>query len=216
MRRYKRWIGVIAIAAVVAVLLVIVVCDGWVRGYARDKTFDTTDAIPHRTVGLLLGTAPITPQGEHNYYFDYRIEAAARLFQAGKIDYILVSGDNHDRDYDEPSCMRDSLVAHGVPADRIVLDYAGFRTLDSIVRAKEIFGRDSLTIISQKFHNERAIYLAKSSGISAVGYNARDVSRWDKYIKIHGREYLARVKMFLDLLTDKQPRFLGEQEETPF
>ncbi|WP_346700352.1 ElyC/SanA/YdcF family protein [Barnesiella sp. An22] len=216
MRRYKRWIGVIAIAAVVAVLLVIVVCDGWVRGYARDKTFDTTDAIPHRTVGLLLGTAPITPQGEHNYYFDYRIEAAARLFQAGKIDYILVSGDNHDRDYDEPSCMRDSLVAHGVPADRIVLDYAGFRTLDSIVRAKEIFGRDSLTIISQKFHNERAIYLAKSSGISAVGYNARDVSRWDKYIKIHGREYLARVKMFLDLLTDKQPRFLGEKEETPF
>lgn len=216
MRRYKRWIGVIAIAAVVVVVLVIVVCDGWVRGYACDKTFDTTDAIPHRTVGLLLGTAPITPQGEHNYYFDYRIEAAARLFQAGKIDYILVSGDNHDRDYDEPTCMRDSLVAHGVPADRIVLDYAGFRTLDSIVRAKEIFGQDSLTIISQKFHNERAIYLAKSSGISAVGYNARDVARRAKYIKIHGREYLARVKMFLDLLTDKQPRFLGEKEETPF
>lgn len=216
MKRYKRWIGVIAIAAVVAVLLVIVVCDGLVRGYARGKTFDTVEAIPHCSVGLLLGTAPITPQGEHNYYFDYRIEAAARLFQAGKIDYILVSGDNHDRDYDEPTCMRDSLVAYGVPADRIVLDYAGFRTLDSIVRAKEIFGQDSLTIISQKFHNERAIYLAKSSGLSTLGYNARDVSRWDKYIKIHGREYLARVKMFLDLLTDKQPRFLGEKEETPF
>ena len=81
---------------------------------------------------------------------------------------------------------------------------------------QEIFGQDSLTIISQKFHNERAIYLAKSSGISAVGYNARDVARRAKYIKIHGREYLARVKMFLDLLTDKQPRFLGKKEETPF
>lgn len=216
MKQYKKWIVAAVIAAVMAVFIVILVCDGLVRSYAGDKTFDTVEAIPHCKVGLLLGTAPITPEGEHNYYFDYRIEAAARLFQAGKIDYILVSGDNHDRDYDEPTCMRDSLVAHGVPADRIVLDYAGFRTLDSIVRAKKIFGQDSLTIISQKFHNERAIYLAKSSGISTLGYNARDVSRWSKYIKIHGREYLARVKMFLDLLTDKQPRFLGKKEETPF
>lgn len=216
MKQYKKWIVAAVIAAVMAVFIVILVCDGLVRTYAGDKIFDTVEAIPHCKVGLLLGTAPITPEGEHNYYFDYRIEAAARLFQAGKIDYILVSGDNHDRDYDEPTCMRDSLVAHGVPADRIVLDYAGFRTLDSIVRAKKIFGQDSLTIISQKFHNERAIYLAKSSGISAVGYNARDVARRAKYIKIHGREYLARVKMFLDLLTDKQPRFLGKKEETPF
>ena len=207
---------VVAVILVMGVVAVIGICNGLVKGYARDKTFDTTEAIPHRTVGLLLGTAPITPQGAHNYYFDYRIEAAAQLFEAGKIDYILVSGDNHDRDYDEPTCMRDSLVAHGVPADRIVLDYAGFRTLDSIVRAKEIFGQDSLTVISQKFHNERAIYLAKHFGMSAVGYNARDVARRAKYIKIHGREYLARVKMFLDFFTDKQPRFLGEKEETPF
>lgn len=220
MKRYTRRFGmsviVVAVILVIGVVAVIGICNGLVKGYARDKTFDTTEAIPHRTVGLLLGTAPITPQGAHNYYFDYRIEAAAQLFEAGKIDYILVSGDNHDRDYDEPTCMRDSLVAHGVPADRIVLDYAGFRTLDSIVRAKEIFGQDSLTVISQKFHNERAIYLAKHCGMSAVGYNARDVARWAKYIKIHGREYLARVKMFLDFFTDKQPRFLGEKEETPF
>ena len=91
------------------------------------------------------------------------------------------------------------------------MDYAGFRTLDSVVRAKEIFGQDSITIISQSFHNERALYLAKHYGIEAVGYNAKDVEYWKKKLKIHGREYLARVKMFIDLYTGKQPKFLGEK-----
>lgn len=187
------------------------ICFSIVKSNADNRLYADVKQIPHNKVGLLLGTAPVTPWGVHNNYYDYRINAATELFKAGKIDYILVSGDNHSTDYDEPSCMRDSLLIKGVPKDKIILDYAGFRTLDSVVRAKEIFGQDSITIISQSFHNERALYLAKHYGIEAVGYNAKDVEYWKKKLKIHGREYLARVKMFIDLYTGKQPKFLGEK-----
>ena len=204
--------------AVSSVLMLIIVCAGTsficfsvVKNNAENRLYSDVKQIPHNKVGLLLGTAPVTPWGVHNNYYDYRINAATELFKAGKIDYILVSGDNHSTDYDEPSCMRDSLIVRGIPRDKIILDYAGFRTLDSIVRAKEIFGQDSITIISQQFHNERALYLAKHYGIEAVAYNAKDVEYWKKKLKIHGREYLARVKMFIDLYTGKKPKFLGER-----
>lgn len=178
---------------------------------AEGKMFSNVNEIPHNKVGLVLGTAPKTPWGVRNNYFDYRIEAATDLFKSGKIDYILVSGDNHSTEYDEPSCMRDSLIKNGIPQNRIILDYAGFRTLDSVVRAKEIFGQNTLTIITQQFHNERALYLAKHYEIDAVGYNAKEIEYWKKKLKNHGREYLARVKMFIDLYTGKQPKFLGEK-----
>ena len=204
--------------AVSSVLMLIIVCAGTsficfsiVKNNADNRLYSDVMKIPHNKVGLLLGTAPVTPWGVHNNYYDYRINAATELFKAGKIDYILVSGDNHSTDYDEPSCMRDSLIVRGIPRDKIILDYAGFRTLDSVVRAKEIFGQDSITIISQQFHNERALYLAKRYEIEAVAYNAKDVEYWKKKLKIHGREYLARVKMFIDLYTGKKPKFLGER-----
>lgn len=209
-KRTKSLIG-IAILLLVGGILTVLVCFKVVEYNANDKLYSNTDGIPHNKVGLLLGTAPITPWGTHNNYFDYRINAAVELFKANKVDYILVSGDNHSTDYDEPSCMRDSLMVRGIPEDKIILDYAGFRTLDSVVRAKEIFGQNSITIISQPFHNERAIYLANNYGIEAIGYNAQDVEYWKKKLKIHGREYLARVKMFIDLCTYKQPKFLGEK-----
>lgn len=204
--------------AVSSVLMLIIVCAGTaficfsiVKNNAENRLYSDVKQIPHNKVGLLLGTAPVTPWGVHNNYYDYRINAATELFKAGKIDYILVSGDNHSTDYDEPTCMRDSLMVRGIPKDKIILDYAGFRTLDSVVRAKEIFGQDSITIISQQFHNERALYLAKHYEIEAVAYNAKDVEYWKKKLKIHGREYLARVKMFIDLYTGKKPKFLGER-----
>lgn len=198
-------------AVLIACMGTAFICFSIVKNNAEDRLYSDVTKIPHNKVGLLLGTAPKTPWGVHNNYYDYRINAATELFKAGKIDYILVSGDNHSTDYDEPSCMRDSLIVKGVPKDKIILDYAGFRTLDSIVRAKEIFGQDSITIISQQFHNERALYLAKHYGIEAVAYNAKDVEYWKKKLKIHGREYLARVKMFIDLYTGKKPKFLGER-----
>lgn len=211
----KKWIkrGVIATVAVgLMAVIVAVLCFYAVRWSAVDRVYDDVDAVPHNNVALLLGTAPVTPYGTHNYYFDYRIEAAVKLYEEGKVSYFIVSGDNHKEGYDEPQWMRDSLVKYGVPAEIIHFDYAGFRTLDSVVRAKEVFGQNSITIVSQKFHNERAVCLAKHYGINAVGYNARDVEWWQKKLEIAiVREALARVKMYIDLLLGKKPKFLGDK-----
>ncbi len=196
-----------------ACAVVALVCDTIVRHNTNGRAYDDINKLPHNKVGLLLGTSPLDKQGNTNYYFIYRIDAAEELIKSGKIDYILVSGDNSSVGYDEPTWMRDSLVGRGVPEDRIVLDFAGLRTLDSVVRAKEVFGQDSITIISQLFHNERALYLADYNGINAIAYNAKDVTLWHKWLKIHSREYLARVKMMIDLAINKQPHFLGEKVE---
>lgn len=194
----------------------VVVCNVLVAGCASGKVFDRVEKIPHRKVGLLLGTAPVTPWGTKNLYFTYRIDAAVKLFHAKKVDYFIVSGDNHSTDYDEPTCMRDSLVACGVPDERIISDYVGFRTLDLEVRCKAIFGQDSVTVISQSFHNERAIYLEGHNQIDAIAFNAQDVtSVWTTWLRGHSRELLARVKIFIDLIIGKQPRFWGEKVKIP-
>lgn len=177
--------------------------------------YNTVDSVPHNKVALLLGTSPLNRLGRANSYFTNRINTAAALFHAGKADYILASGDNHTRQYDEPTAMRNSLIAHGVPADRIILDYAGFRTLDSVVRAKEIFGCDSLTIISQADHCARALYLAQSAGIHAVAVAAPLRAGRAVRIRLALREWLARDKMILDLWTGKKPHFLGEKIDIP-
>jgi len=159
-----------------------------------------------------LGTSKTLKDGRLNYYFKYRVDAAVELYKNGKIEYILVSGDNGNKAYDEPSDFKNELIKRGIPADKIFLDYAGFRTWDSVIRAKEIFGQDSLTIISQKFHNERAICMAENKGVTAVGFNAQDVR--DNYgIKTKIREAFARVKVFVDIIFDTQPKFLGEKIE---
>lgn len=212
----KKFIRLTIISIIAVVSIVVVVCNVLVAGCASGKVFNKVEEIPYRKVGLLLGTAPVTPWGTKNLYFTYRIDAAAKLFHAKKVDYLIVSGDNHSTDYDEPTCMRDSLVACGVPNERIISDYAGFRTLDSVVRCKAIFGQDSVTIISQPFHNERAIYLAGHNQIDAIAFNAQDVtSVWTTWLRVHSRELLARVKMFIDLVVGKQPHFLGEKVEIP-
>lgn len=185
-----------------------------VERVAEKQLYSDTDNIPYNKVGLLLGTNPVGRYGGPNRYFEYRIEAAVELYRAGKISYILVSGDNHSKAYDEPEWMKEALMEKGIPESAIYLDYAGFRTLDSIVRAKEIFGQDSFTIISQKFHNERALCIAKHYGISAIGFNARDVKRAANSLRVSTiRESMARVKMYIDILTGKQPKFLGERIE---
>ena len=161
------------------------------------------------------GTNPLNRVGRPNLYFTTRIKIASDLYHAGKIDYILASGDNHTRKYDEPTAMRDSLMAHGVPEDRIILDFAGFRTLDSVVRAKEVFGCDSITIISQADHCARALYLAKSNDIDAVAIAAPLRAGRRTRIRLALREWFARDKMLLDLWFGKQPHFLGEKIEIP-
>lgn len=166
--------------------------------------------IPNNNVGLLLGTSPKLKNGKNNLYFDYRITATEELYKAGKIKYILISGDNCKESYNEPEEMKKALMEEGIPEEVIYLDYAGFRTLDSVVRAKEIFGQNQFTIISQKFHNERAIYLAEKNGIKAIGFNAKDVDVHSG-LKTQIRERFARVKMFMDLMINKQPHFLGKK-----
>lgn len=177
---------------------------------ASDKVFNSTKEIPYNKVGLFLGTGKTLSNGRINLYYRYRIEAAVKLFKAGKIDFIIVSGDNSTQDYDEPSTIKEDLIKNGVPGNRIFLDYAGFRTLDSVVRCKEIFGQSSITIISQQFHNERAIYIAKRKNIDEVGFNAKDVNVHYGF-KTRLRERFARVKMVLDLIFGKKPKFLGKK-----
>lgn len=183
--------------------------DKLVKSNASDKVFESIEDIPHNKVGLLLGTIKTFQNGRVNKYYTHRINAAVKLFKAGKIDYILVSGDNSTKAYDEPTDFMNDLIDKGIPKNRIYLDYAGFRTLDSVIRAKEIFGQSSFTVISQKFHNERAIYIANKNDLNVVAFNAIDVNKAYGF-KTQIREKFARVKMMLDLVTGKDPKFLGE------
>lgn len=175
---------------------------------AEDKTFYSLKDIPKNKVGLILGAGKYTSNGNINLYYKFRVEAAVQLFEANKIEYILVSGDNSRKGYDEPSMFKEDLIKKGIPENKIFLDYAGFRTLDSVIRAKEIFGQTELTIISQRFHCQRAVYLANSYGIEAIGYNAR-YHKKAQFFNKPMREYLARSKAVLDVITNKKPKFLG-------
>ena len=176
--------------------------------------YDAVNDVPHRRAGLVFGCSEKLGTRD-NLYFKYRIEAAAELWKAGKVDCLIVSGDNREKYYNEPVAMRKALVEAGVPFRKIACDYAGLRTLDSVVRAKKIFGLDEVTLISQKFQNERAAYIAKANGIDVVGYNAQDVEGYAAR-KTEDREVLARVKMWLDVhITNEQPKHLGDPVSLP-
>lgn len=191
-------------------LVALVSCNFIINSFAEGKTYSSVSKIPKNKVGLILGTSKKIKGGQPNPYYSNRITATVQLFNAGKIDFVLVSGDNGSIYYNEPTTMKKDLISAGIPGDRIFLDYAGFRTLDSVFRAKEVFGLKEVTIISQKFHNERAIYLAEKKGLNAIGYNAKDISL-EAGLKVQFREYFARVKVFMDLALKTQPRFYGEK-----
>ncbi len=183
--------------------------------YATDDYVTSSiNKLPNEKVGLVLGTSKSLKNGNKNPYFFYRIEAAEELFKSGKIDYIIVSGDNSSQYYNEPEDMQTELIARGIPKTKIFLDFAGLRTLDSVVRAKEIFGQTSYIIISQRFHNERAVFLAQKKGIEAYGYNAKDVNKKAGF-KTNLREYFARVKVFWDLFFGVDPKFSGSKVVIP-
>lgn len=211
--RFKKWMRMI-LWMIIVVGVIIIGCNVIIAWKTSGKCYDEVADIPANKVGLVLGTSSELQNGRPNLYFVYRIRATVELYRAGKIKYILVSGDNSAQDYNEPQDMKDALVAKGIPANAIYLDYAGLRTLDSVVRAKLIFGQDKFTIISQRFHNERAVYIAGWHDIKAVGYNAKDVTV-SMGLKTRVREWLARVKVFIDLIIDKKPRYLGETIQIP-
>lgn len=181
---------------------------------SNGKLFDDIDKLPSAKVGLVFGTSD-RYKGRENRYFRYRIDAAVEVWKAGKVETLIVSGDNRSRYYNEPQKMKEALIEEGVPGDRIVCDYAGLRTFDSVVRAKEIFGADTILVISQRFQNERAIYLAQAHSMDAYGYNAEDVELQAGF-KTRVREVGARVKMWLDVnFLDTRPRYLGEKVPLP-
>ena len=201
-RTNKKCACVIAIMALVCLALVLI-CNQIVVNNAEGKVFSDLDSIKYNKVGLLLGTTPQARIGRiTNYFFVYRIDAAEQLYKAGKIEKILISGDEHSLDgVNEPECMRDSLVARGVPSNAIILDGKGYRTINSVINANKVFGLKSFTIISQKFHNERAIYQAEHLGLeleNIQAFNAEMPKTRRAYLTTV-REYFARVKMFIDL-----------------
>lgn len=202
-------IVVSAIILLCVIVAVMVVCDRMVNHAAKDRLFDKFEDVPYRKVGLVLGTSPIsTWNGHRNYYFDHRIKAAAELYNAGKIDWLVVSGGdyrNTENGYDEPVAMRDSLIKQGVDSIRIVLDYDGTRTLNSVAKMLDVYRQDSIIIISQEYHNERALYQAKHLGIDAIGYNAKTPGRRTSWWRNRGCEVLARVKLFIDISRGVQP-----------
>lgn len=208
MKWIKR-IWFILFAGMAVLFGVILVCNRVVASAAEGLVYDDIAVVPVNRAGLLLGTSPRLRTGKPNLYFNYRIDAAVRLYHSGRISRIIVSGDNRKRNYNEPLEMQKALLAMGVPDSVIVMDYAGLRTLDSVVRSKKVFGQDSITVISQRFHNERALYIARHHGIRAVGFNARDVSAYNGF-RTNARELLARVKVFIDILTGKEPRHIGD------
>lgn len=199
----KKKIIISSILFVALIIAIVVGCNTTVIYNGKGRVFDRAEDVTHNTYGLLLATSPITPGGAHNFYFDNRITAADSLFKLGRIDYIIASGGDYRADHkfgcDEPAAIRDSLVARGVPTNRIILDYEGTRTLNSIVKAKQN-GIDSLTFISQRDHNERAIRIADHLGIKSIAYNAKPSHMRRNRIKNTLREYLARVKMYLDFI----------------
>lgn len=198
--------------ASVLLLIFIFYCNNSVSKNAVGKTYDIVNDVPFNRVGLLLGTCKtMTDRKTINPFWQHRLEAAFELWKAKKIDRILISGDNGWYGYNEPQDFQDALIALGVPDSVLVFDFAGFRTHDSVIRCKKIFGQKKVTIISQKFHNERALFIAQKYGLEAIGYNAKDVGFRDNlYTTI--REKLARVKLFLDVyIFDTQPHFLGKK-----
>lgn len=192
--------------------MIVVSCNSLVEKSTENQVYTSSSKIPHNKVGLLLGTGKWIRTGQVNLYYKHRIDATVELYKAGKIEYVLISGDNSHKSYDEPTTMKKDLVKLGIPSSRIFLDYAGFRTLDSIIRCKSIFGESAITVISQPFHNQRALFLANNNEMSAIGFNAKDVSA--RYgARTRFREKLARVKVMIDVIFGVTPKFLGDKIE---
>lgn len=209
MRKYRKFIYIL-IVLITLPFVFLFTCNILVIKTTDTKIYTNIDQVPINDIGLVLGTSKYT-KGGINLYYKYRIEAAAELYFKGKIKHIIVSGDNHVNGYNEPEQMKASLVKLGVPAERITCDYAGLRTLDSMVRLKKIFMTNKATIISQKFHLQRALFIAKHYKIDAIGYCSKDVgSRYNRTTQF--RELLARSKAVLDLyILRTKPKYLGAE-----
>lgn len=212
-KSWKRLFQLSATLVLLGIITVLIIQHVVVQS-ARGKTYNDASRITGQHVGLVFGCDDRF-EGRENLYFTYRMDAAAALWHAGKLQCLIVSGDNRSPQYNEPLKMKQALIKRGVPAEKIVCDYAGLRTLDSVVRCKTIFNAQRCIMISQLFQNERAMYIAEAHGMEVIGFNARDVSgsggRKTKF-----REFAARLMMWLDVhILDTQPKHGGPAEALP-
>jgi SanA protein len=193
-----------------AFLLVTIWTNNEVEKASEKYITDDMSKVEANKVGLLLGTSKKVKSGHNNQYFFNRIDATVDLYKNGKIRNVIISGDHGRKDYNEPEDMKAELIKGGIPDSVIYLDFAGFRTLDAVIRAKEVFGQSSFLVISQQFHNERAVFIARKLGIDAFGFNAKEVgARYGFRTKV--REFFARDKVFFDLIFGVKAKFLGEK-----
>ena len=184
----------------------------WIMWETAEKIHTDIEEIPDTDVALVLGTSKRSVGGGDNSFFTTRMDAAANLYHAGKVKHLILSGDNETRYYNEPVDMRNALLQLGVPLDDMTLDYAGFRTLDSVVRSKEVFGQKKIVIVTQRFHAYRAIFISNFYNIEALTFAAADVEK-PGMASVVSREWLARPKAIIDLyLLQQPPRYLGEKE----
>ena len=198
-----------------ALFLAGLACNAWVILAGRPRLCPSLESLAPHPVGVVLGTAPILGSGRPNPFFEGRMDAAARLFHAGKVRHWVLSGDNGRKSYDEPAAMRAALLVRKVPASALTVDAAGFRTLDSMARARHVFGLRRVVIVTDDFHQARALFLAQGSGLDATGYASEPVPFWISK-KTRCREWGSRVKAVLDLHVLKtSPRFLGPRIQIP-
>ena len=196
--RVVKWVIKIGIAVAFAGAMVVLVCNWWVVQNTRSQIYFDINELPTNDVGLVLGTSKFVRTGKENLFFRYRMEATARLWKEGKVKYLILSGNNDSEYYNEPVDMQRALVKLGVPASIMTLDYAGYRTFDSVVRCKDYFNQEKITIISQNFHNARALFIGNHEGMEAIAFAAQDVP--DGYsFRTLIREYLARPYAMLDV-----------------
>ena len=194
-------------------ILFFLIANIWVVSSTKAQVLSAYDKLPDHRVALVLGTSHKTTAGLPNQFFEKRMDTAAELYKIGKIDHFILSGDNSTKFYNEPVAMRKALISRGVPSAAITLDFAGLRTLDSVVRSKEVFGQDKIIIITQPFHSYRALFISQYYNIEAVAVVASDPDLETSF-KVRIREYFARTKAVLDLYILKTtPRFLGKKEE---
>ena len=188
----------ISLYTIFALIMLCLLVDKGVSFYVRDKIFTNIDELPPRIYALVLGTSKYIIGGKPNAYYEYRLAAAKELIDHQKVNYLLLSGDNRTIQYNEPRAM--------------FRDFAGFRTLDSVIRADKIFQVQAFTIVSQKFHCERALLIAKAHDIDAICFVAKQP---ELHLSTRIREVFARIKAVLDLILGVEPYFLGEPEPLP-
>jgi vancomycin permeability regulator SanA len=212
-RSGRRWrlLSRTAAVSVLMALSVLVAGVGWVRLAAAGHVYPLAE-VPERPVALVLG-AQVYDDGTPSEFLAARLAMALSLYRDGRVRAVLVSGDNRTFDYDEPGAMRRWLIERGVPAGKVVADYAGFDTSDSCQRARRIFGVTALVVLTQRFHVERAVALCRHEGIDAVGVGDDTVAVYRRpWLVGTVREQGACVKALVDVVTGQEPVFWGPRE----